>query len=387
MKKLAILFASLTIFICLGSVYAWSIFVPALQQEFGYSVAQTQLVFGICFFTLTGTMVLAGRLQNRVGSRWLAMLSGLLFLFACVTASFWADNFVILLLSMGFLWGLGVGFGYISALVTATKLFPERCGLAGGMVVSGYGLGAILLSFIAERFFAAGLNVEQIFLRIGLIYGAVIFVCGSCLVAPRPAGEALKKVRTREAVRERSFWAMATGMFCGSFAALLIIGNLKSIGLEFGFSPSLAALSVGFMAIGNSSGRIFWGAVFDRKKGKSIGVMLLFIAITVLLVWVLRGAFWSYALAVCLMAFCYSGCFSVYPAQVGIVYGIHSIARIYPPIILFHGLACLIAAPLGGLSFDIFGSYVPGMFLAVAVMSLGVAGHYILSRPLKVSFT
>jgi len=383
MKRYVVLFAAITIHICLGSVYAWSIFGSALRQEFGYSAAQSQLVFGCCFFTLTCSMVLAGRLQNAIGPRLLGILSSILFLFAYVLAAFFADNFVVLLLSMGLMCGVGVGFGYISALVTVTKLFPERCGLASGLVVAGYGLGAILLSFIAEKLFAMGLAVEQIFLRVGLLYGVVIFICGSLLVAPRQSGSGLKLVRTKEVVKDRAFWAMATGMFCGSFAGLLIIGNLKSISLEFGFTPILAAASVSFMAIGNSGGRVFWGAVFDRQGEKSIVTMLAMITISVSLVWVMKASFLSYGLTVALMASCYSGCFSVYPAQVGRVYGTESISKVYPLIILFHGLACLIAAPLGGLSFDLFGSYVPGLLLASAVMLTGVVGHYLLSTPPK----
>jgi len=383
MKRLLVLFAAITIHICLGSVYAWSIFVPPLRQEFSYSAAQTQLVFGCCFLTLTCSMILAGRLQDTIGPRLLGMMSSILFLFSYVIAGFSADNFVVLLLSMGLLCGVGVGFGYISALVTVTKLFPDRCGLACGLVVAGYGLGAIFLSFIADKLFAMGFNVEQIFLRIGLLYGAVIFVCGSLLVAPRQSDSGLKRVRTKEVIKDKPFWAMATGMFCGSFAGLLVIGNLKSISLEFGFTPALAVFSVTFMAIGNSGGRILWGAVFDRQGEKSIVIMLAMIAVSVLLIWILNANFLFYGLAVALMASNYSGCFSVYPAQVGRIYDTENIAKVYPLIILFHGMACLIAAPLGGLSFDIFDSYVPGLFLATTVMLVGVAGHYILSKPPK----
>ena len=381
MKKLMILFSAITIHICLGSVYAWSIFVPALRQDFDYSAAQAQLIFGCCFLTLTCSMVLAGRLQDTIGPRMLGIASSMLFLFSYVMAAYSADNFAVLLLSMGLLCGVGVGFGYISALVTVSRLFPDRCGLTCGLVVAGYGLGAILLSLIAEKLFAMGLTVEQIFLRVGLLYGVVIFICSSLLVAPQQSGSGLKRVYTKKVIKDRSFWAMTTGMFCGSFAGLLIIGNLKLISLEFGFTSILAALSVTFMAIGNSGGRIFWGAVFDRQGEKSVVVMLSMITVSVFLIWVMKESFLSYGFAVAFMASCYSGCFSVYPAQVGRVYGTESIAKVYPLIILFHGLACLIAAPLGGLSFDVFGSYVPGLFLAVAVMMTGVVGHYILSKP------
>jgi MFS transporter, OFA family, oxalate/formate antiporter len=384
MKKFMVLFAAITIHICLGSVYAWSIFVPALRQEFGYSALQTQLIFGCCFLTFTISMVFVGKLHGTISSRLLGMTSAILFLFSYVIASFFADNFVILLLSMGLLCGISVSFGYISALVTVSKLFSDRCGLMCGLVVAGYGLGAILLSFIAEKLFARGLNIEQIFLRVGPLYGIIIFICSNFLVAPQQFGSSLKRVCVKRIIKARPFWAMATGMFCGSFAGLLIIGNLKSISLEFGFTSALAAFSVTFMAIGNSGGRVFWGAVFDRHGEKSIVAMLTMITISILLIWIMKANFLFYGLAVAFMASSYSGCFSVYPAQVGMVYGTESIAKIYPLIMLFHGLAALIAASLGGLSFDLSGSYVPGLFLAIVVMLAGVVGHSILSKPPKV---
>ena len=385
MKRLMVLFAAITIHICLGSIYAWSIFVPALRKEFGYSAAQTQLVFGCGFLAFTCSMVLVGRLQDTIGSRLSAIISSILFLSSYVIAGFFADSFIILLLSMGLLCGISIGFGYISALVTVTKLFPDRCGLICGLVVAGYGLGAILLSFIAEQLFAMGFSVGQIFLRVGLLYGIIIFICGSFLVGPQQSSSSLKQVRIKIFIKDRPFWAMATGMFCGSFAGLLIIGNLKSISLEFGFTSVLAALSVTFMAVGNSGGRIFWGAVFDRKGEKGIVVMLAMIAVSVLLIWIAKESFLFYGLAIALLASSYSGCFSVYPAQVGSVYGTENIAKIYPLIMLFHGMACFIAAPLGGLSFDLFDSYVPGMFLASTVMLAGVLGLYILLKPTTIN--
>jgi len=381
MKRAVVLFAAIAINICLGSIYAWTIFAVSLRHEFGYSAAQTQLVFGCVFLAFTCSMVLVGRLQAIIGSRLSGMISAILFLCSYVIASRFADNFIILLLSMGLLCGISISFGYISALTKVAKLFPDRCGLMCGLVVAGYGSGAIVLSIIAEKLLTAGLTVEQIFLRVGLVYGVIIFICGSLLAGPRAVDKSAKKIRIKTIIKDRAFWAMATGMFCGSFAGLLIIGNLKSISLEFGFSSVLAAGAVTFMAVGNTSGRIFWGAVFDRKGEKSIVAMLAMIAVSVLLIWVMKGSFLFYGLAVGLMASSYSGCFSVYPAQVGSVYGTVNIAKIYPLIMLFHGTACFIAAPLGGLSFDLFDSYVPGVFLAIAVMLAGVLGHYILLKP------
>jgi MFS transporter, OFA family, oxalate/formate antiporter len=79
MKKYFILLASVLIQICIGGLYAWSEFVPALKRSYGLSTAQTQLIFGSLIAVFTLSMVVAGRLLSRFGPRWIAAFGGLAF--------------------------------------------------------------------------------------------------------------------------------------------------------------------------------------------------------------------------------------------------------------------------------------------------------------------
>src|SRR3954463_15224494 len=74
--------------VALGTYYAWSVFVPALEREFGWTRTQTSLVPTIDMVLLASTFLLAGVIQNRLGPRPIATIGGLLFSSGLLMASF-----------------------------------------------------------------------------------------------------------------------------------------------------------------------------------------------------------------------------------------------------------------------------------------------------------
>ena len=74
-KRILALAAGVVLQACLGGIYAWSVFVPALRDTFGYSAAQTQIVFGTTIMVFTSSMLLAGRGVDKLGPRPMAFMS------------------------------------------------------------------------------------------------------------------------------------------------------------------------------------------------------------------------------------------------------------------------------------------------------------------------
>src|SRR5579884_4159845 len=64
--------------LALGTLYAWSIFVAPLEQEFGWKRAQTSTVFTIAVVMFAISFVIAGQLQDRFGPFWVAITGGVL---------------------------------------------------------------------------------------------------------------------------------------------------------------------------------------------------------------------------------------------------------------------------------------------------------------------
>src|SRR3984957_6990322 len=149
-NRWAIAWAGVLVMILAGTVYAWSNFTQPVVASFGWSATQASLVFGLAIFFIGIGAVVGGRWQDRVGPRTVTItgivLWGIGNLLAAVGPHdvWWWD------VTYGLIGGFGNGMAYITPVATVTKWFPDKRGLASGMVVMGFGLGAFIYGFILK---------------------------------------------------------------------------------------------------------------------------------------------------------------------------------------------------------------------------------------------
>lgn len=363
---------------CLGGIYAWSTFVPPLHSEHGLSNAQTQLIFGLTMATFTVGMVFAGRLQDRHGPRLVALVGGVLFGAGYLVAASSGGVFSLLLLGLAIIAGIGIPFGYICALATCIKWFPRRQGLVTGISVAGYGAGAILLSSLATYLLGRGMTVLEVFYWIGLVYGTVVIAAALLLEVPPEAGEVSEQatVQLGKLLRQREFWALVLGMFAGSFAGVVVIGNLKPIGLAGGLGETVATASISTLAVGNAASRICWGAILDRLGRATIVISLVFVGLAVLTVLVSGSVATAFLLVALLVGFGYGACPVIYAARVATVWGAPAVGTVYPIVLLFHGLAAITGPYLCGAMYDATGAFVAPLLVAGTVGLAGALGTW-----------
>ena len=154
--------AALGIHLCIGSVYAWSIFNPALVKQIGvvvsaaddWSLKSVVWIFTVSIVFLGLAAAIAGRWLEQVGPRMVGVVS------ACC----WGGGFIIggmgiithqlwlLYLGYGVLGGCGLGLGYVSPVSTLIRWFPDRRGMAAGMAIMGFGGGAMIGAPLKEFF-------------------------------------------------------------------------------------------------------------------------------------------------------------------------------------------------------------------------------------------
>ena len=127
--------------LALGSLYAWSVFVPPLEKEFGWTRAQTSWVYTIAVVTFAATFVIAGRTQDAKGPRLCALAGALLVSLGFFLASFTGSPWFLYLTS-GLLAGAGHGFGHAMPMPVASLWFPDRRGLVVGLMVGVWGRSA-----------------------------------------------------------------------------------------------------------------------------------------------------------------------------------------------------------------------------------------------------
>ena len=152
--------AALGIHLCIGSVYAWSLFNPALTKRIGvvvssandWSLRSVVLIFTIAIVCLGLSAAVTGKWLERVGPR----LAGV------ISACCWGGGFIVggvgivtdqlwlLYLGYGVIGGFGLGLGYISPVSTLIRWFPDRRGMATGMAIMGFGGGAMIAQWMVD---------------------------------------------------------------------------------------------------------------------------------------------------------------------------------------------------------------------------------------------
>ncbi len=145
-------FAGTGINLALGVLYSWSVIKKAIPAEWGWTDDDKALPFSIACIVFALVMVPAGRLQDKIGPRWVATAGGILTGLGCIVASF-ATSVFWYVMGFGVLAGAGIGLGYASATPPAVKWFPAKMtGLIAGLVVAGFGLASIYIAPLANYF-------------------------------------------------------------------------------------------------------------------------------------------------------------------------------------------------------------------------------------------
>lgn len=366
-----ILLASVAIQSILGSIYAWSVFVPQLVSEYHFTAAQAQAIFGLMVGMLTIAMTWAGRHIDQLGPRLLVLLAALFYGGGFILASLAGGAFWPTLLSLGVLGGAGMGCGYLVSLSTAVRWFPEHKGLVTGVSVMGFGGGALIVSQISDNLLTAGWNVLTIWHFMGttaiIALGLLAFIFKPKPIPPTMDAEA----DTSHTFQRLDFWIAAGGIFCGTLAGLVLIGLLKPLALHGGLTSAQATQAVVLFALGNALGRVLWGWLMDRLGAGMIPLNLLLLAGLVALAPVASGAVYMFELLALLAGVAFGGCFVLYAVWVGQRFPTADYERVYPLVYLCYGLAAIIGPMTAGWLVDSTGGYMIPMLLAGSTALLG----------------
>ncbi len=343
--------------LCLGSVYAWSIIADELIQNHHFSATQAQVIFGTIIAIFPVTMIFVGRLGEKINPRYIAYISGILFLTGNILASYSQGNFIIIFLGIGIFTGIATGFGYWVALTTPVQWFPGKKGLITGIAAAGFGLGAVLMSDIAERILFNGRDVLYLFAFIGISYGILILL-SSNFITPNTLESKKKKIQLKEYLGHTVFKKLFIGIFLGTFAGLLIIGNLKIIGGQGNTSSHYLILGVSLFAVANFLGRITWGFIADYIGANlSIFMALLMQSVAIMMLNIIVLSDFSYLLLAFFIGFGFGGNFVLFARETAHVFGLSNLGIVYPYVFIGYAIAGIAGPFAGGLLYDITGVY------------------------------
>lgn len=362
--------------LCLGAIYAWSVFTPYLKEApFSFSNTQTQTVFSVSLATFAVVMVLAGRWQSKVGPRTVALVGGLVLGAGYILAGLLGDAlfgyFVNQILFIGLVGGAGIGLAYVCPIAVGMKWFPDKKGLITGLAVAGFGFGALIWVKVAGSWggLLASLGVLSVFIIYGIAF-AVAVVVGSIWMVNPPDGwfpegyapeegsegeeAALGTVQftPREMLRTPQFYGVWAMFIFSSMAGLLTIGNIKLFGIEQlqtgGLNETQASAVAGtamavFYSIANGLGRIAWGTISDAI-GRKVALVLMCVlqaTIMILFYWMAGTPALLY-LGATIIGFNFGGNFSLFPTQTADLFGTDNVGENYGWVFTAYGVGGII---------------------------------------------
>lgn len=157
--------ASICIHLCIGSVYAWSIYNPALIKVVGvagssaddWTLGQVVQIFVVAIVFVGLSAAVAGKWFEMAGPRTVGLAAAVFWGGGNVVAGIGilAHQLWLIYLGYGVIGGIGLGLGYVSPVVTLIRWFPDRKGMAAGLAIMGFGGGTIIAIPMKEFFLRA----------------------------------------------------------------------------------------------------------------------------------------------------------------------------------------------------------------------------------------
>ncbi|SMC69289.1 MFS transporter, OFA family, oxalate/formate antiporter [Desulfocicer vacuolatum DSM 3385] len=408
-------FSGTAINLCLGILYAWSIWKSALvnvdkagQAMTGINEgwvyltnAQAATPFSLCVIIFALLMIPGGRIQDKISPKFGATVGGLLLAAGCIIAGM-MKSYTGLIIGFGILGGAGMGIGYAAPTPAALKWFgPEKRGLIAGLVVGGYGGAALYIGWLGQKLIDA-YGVTGSFVALGTFFAVIVVIAGQMLKAP-PEGyvppSAASSVGTTQATEKTHNWEAGDMMKTWQFYALvfmfilttqsglLIISSAKGLMMktakDMPFFAANAWILVSFGGLVNASGRVGTGFYSD-KIGRlnayclncGVSALCLFVLPYVIstanlfLLFVVVGvAYWQYG-----------GGLSLMPSFTADFFGAKNLGFNYGLVFIGWGLGFFMAR-VGGVIQDVTGSLDLAFYISGGLLVAGVILAKLTTKP------
>jgi MFS family permease len=360
----AVVAAALLVMPSLGALYAWSVLVGPLEQRFGLARSETSFVFSLATVSFTLAMMLAPRLHGRSAVPALALLAMTMAAAGLAVAAA-GEAYWTLLLGVGGLFGLANGIGYSLCLQAVNTAVVRRRGLATGLIVASYTMGAAVLAplfswLVRTDGVVATLSIAAaLMLVVGILAAALLHRAGVRLHAEATfAGDGRSD--------RRVFWWLWLGFLAGSGTGVMALGHAATIAVAYGAGTDALVAATVLAALGNGAGRLAGGWLGDRlAPRRALAPMQLLLAAALALPLAAPGVPAALA-ALLLVGIGYGATASLYPLAVAHYYGAARLSRMYGRVYTAWGVAGLGAPWLAGLLFDATGDYAAAIWVGLA---------------------
>jgi OFA family oxalate/formate antiporter-like MFS transporter len=417
-KAWVVTFSGTAVNLCLGILYAWSVWAKALinvekagQPMTGMNEGWTYLTnaqaadpFSLCVLIFALFMIPGGRIQDKFGPKVGAITGGLFLAAGCLIAGL-GKSYGSLIFGFGILGGIGMGIGYAAPTPAALKWFgPHKRGLIAGLVVGGYGGAALYISPLAAYLLASG-GLTYSFVFLGIFFALVVIIAGSQLAWPEPgyvppAPPVKAGAAPAAAVGTAIDWAPSEIFGVWQFYALVLMfiattqSGLMVISIA---APVLAAAAkavpflvanawilASFGGAVNALGRVGTGLYSDkigRTNAYALNCIVSALCLFLMPAIVKSGSVFLLFLAVGIAYWQYGGGLALMPSFTADFFGPKNLGMNYGLVFIGWGLGFFMARVAGTIK-DITGSYDMAFYLSGIVLVIGTVIAWVTKRPM-----
>jgi OFA family oxalate/formate antiporter-like MFS transporter len=377
--------------------YAWTLFAEPMVKDHAaqhWSLSEVQWGFGLFIAAGTWAMPLFASYIDKYGPRWFMVISGLL-----CAVGWGALGYIPNLISFYLLFcvaGIGVACVYACGVSTAVKWFPDKRGIASGIITAGYGMGAAAFNPLFQYLINA-IGYSDTFLWTGISHGGLIMLSGLVMVNPPAdykvaAAAAKPNVRRHdlqftysEMLRTPQFYFLFVAMLSVAIGGLMVTASVKPVATNFQIGEVALTVALILYPLANGLSRILWGSVSDylgRERTMFIAFLLQAIFLLALTTLGRQGdAIWV-ALVV-LVFLTWGELYVLFPAVLADMYGSKNSAGNYAFLYSAKGFASLLGGGLAAALFEVTGTWDYAFFGSAALALLAaLMALYVRRMPL-----
>lgn len=382
----------IVIMMCLGTVYSYGVFRIQVEKVFGIGAAQSGMPYMTALASYALAMFLTGRHLDKFKPQRLIALGGLLVSLGWILSAH-ASGIFVLTLTYGLIGGTGVGIVYGVPMAVAARWFPEKKGLAVGMVLIGFGLSPLITAPLAGAL-VQQYGVMSTFRILGICFGIIIpalslpfrYPSGSKpakLNTANHANSSPNESSTSRMIKSRSFLALYANFIIGTTIGLMLIGLTGGVGVDLiGLSPKEVSSLMALFAIFNGIGRPVFGWVTDKLTSKKVMYIsyALIMASAVLIQFAGKGNVLIYAMSFSIFWFNLGGWLAIAPASTLSLFGTKNYSRNYGVVFTAYGIGAIGGVLTSGLLMDLHQSY---QYVFIYVIALCLTGILITAKLMR----
>ncbi len=393
MKRWVILLSSMSVMMIISIYqYSWSLYAYAMSNDLGWSLTTVSLAFTVYVYASTFVQPFSGFLADIYGPRKLALISSLLAGLGYVASSY-VSSPPHLYLTYG-LGSLGVGTLYGIATGTAVKWFPERRGLATGVVTFGFGAGASLFNLPIQAFITSE-GFRKAFTYVGVFMLAALTLLSFMMVYPK--GNV--PVKSRGSVKEEGVnytpakmlrtwqWYLIYLTFIVTPTAALMFGaQIKHMSAEFNVPANYLNIVLVTFPLANGLSRVIAGIISDRiGRERTMAIFYVLLGISLLGLPFLGHSSLMFLIFILAASLLGGSPYAFYPSIIGDYYGSKYATVNYGITYTAKAWAGLLSGWLTAYLVETYGTYrIPLISVALLCIVAAVLSSPLVLRPPKV---